>query len=364
MKVLVLDSSQASRVILERLVLTLDATTWVEVTGDPKLALAWVQDTVPDLVLVDSDAGPAGAPDFLRQFRSIPSCAEVPVVVLAEPQERVKLREALEAGANDYIPRPPDREEFRTRCRNLLELRRQRALLEHRAEWLARRVREATEAIREREHDTLLRLAKAGEFRDQDTGGHVVRMAQYCRVIAETLGVDEEECAILESAAPLHDIGKIGVPDEILRLPRRLTPEEFEGIKRHTTMGFEILRGSPSKFLQAGATIALCHHERWDGSGYPGGLSGFDIPLRARIVAVADVYDALSTKRPYKQAWPHGDAMREVIHLSGQHLDPECVQAFRFAESRILGIRENCASTAQEAAGTDENLNDRQLSLL
>jgi two-component system response regulator RpfG len=179
-----------------------------------------------------------------------------------------------------------------------------------------------------REHETLLRLAKAGEYRDEETGNHVVRMAKYSRLIAEELGLQKTECETIELAAPMHDIGKIGIPDHILLKPGKLLPEEFTVMKQHTRIGYEILKDSPSRYLQMGAVIALGHHEKYDGSGYPHGLSGEEIPLPARIVAVADVYDALSSRRCYKPAWSFNDILQLFETQSGQHFDPRCVEAF------------------------------------
>jgi len=365
MKILIVDAQVTGRVVLERLALQLEATTWVEVAGEPRSALQWAKEVVPDLVLFDVGIGTPEAVQLVQSLRRLEGCEEVPLVAVAGADEREALHAALDAGASDYLLRPIDTTEFRVRCRNLLLLRRQQRLMENRAEWLGRKVREATDAIREREVDTLLRLAKAGEHRDEDTGGHVLRMARYSRIIAETLGLEEEECTVIELAAPLHDIGKIGVSDAILLQPRRLTPQEFDAIKIHTTIGYEILRGSPSKYVQAGAGIALCHHERMDGTGYPGGLSSTDIPLRARIVAVADVYDALCTTRPYKPAWSHGQALAEIQRYSGVRFDRDCVEAFRWAEAKVLEVRFGLpdSGTAGTRAGSDA-ADEKQMRLL
>jgi two-component system response regulator RpfG len=235
---------------------------------------------------------------------------------------------ALELGATDFLNKPIDHTECRARFRNLLKLQQQRLIIEGRANWLEEKVAEATQAIRIREHETLLRLGKAGEYRDEETGNHVIRMAKYSRLVAEQLGLNEAECEAIELAAPMHDIGKIGIPDQILLKPGRLSVEEFAVIKQHTRIGYEILRDSPSQYLQMGAVIALGHHEKFNGSGYPQALRGEDIPLVARIVAVADVYDALSSRRCYKPAWSRNDVLTTLNEQSGQHFDPCCVQAF------------------------------------
>ena len=200
-------------------------------------------------------------------------------------------------------------------------------------------VSEAVAAIRVHEQETLLRLAKAGEYRDEETGNHVIRMAKYARLVAEDMGLSRDEAEVIELAAPMHDIGKIGIPDNILQKPSRLPPEEFEVMKRHTLIGYEILKDSPSEFLQMGAVIALGHHEKFNGTGYPFGLQGEDIPLCARIVAVADVYDALTSVRPYKRAWTPREALEFMDRQSGRHFDPRCLQAFHNQIDRVTRIQ-------------------------
>jgi two-component system response regulator RpfG len=185
-----------------------------------------------------------------------------------------------------------------------------------------------------------LRLARAGEYRDENTGNHVERMAGYCHLMARQLGLGEAECEAIERAAPMHDIGKIGIPDRILRKPGQLTDAEFAVMRQHSRIGYEILCGSPSHYLQLGATIALGHHEKFDGSGYPQGLRGEEIPLAARIVAVADVFDALTSVRPYKQAWTLPAALEYLRKHSGGHFDPRCVSAFLAALPDIEQVRE------------------------
>jgi two-component system response regulator RpfG len=185
-----------------------------------------------------------------------------------------------------------------------------------------------------------MRLAKAGEYRDEETGNHIIRMARYSRLIANGLGLDAEECELIEYAAPMHDIGKIGISDTILLKPGRLTPDEFKVMQQHTVFGYEILCDSPSKYLQMGAIIALGHHERYDGTGYPHGLARDAIPLSARIVAIADVFDALTSARPYKEDWPIQDALNYLNAEIGKHFDPVCIAAFHAQFEKILSIRQ------------------------
>ncbi|MCB1923142.1 MAG: HD domain-containing protein, partial [Gammaproteobacteria bacterium] len=200
-------------------------------------------------------------------------------------------------------------------------------------------IADKTRELALRERETLLRLAKAGEYRDSDTNGHVLRMAETARLIAATLGKDAEYCDLIEHAAPMHDIGKIGVPDSILLKPGNLSPKERQIMMHHARIGYEILRDSPSQYLQFGATIAWCHHEHFDGGGYPRGLTGAEIPLEARIVAVADVFDALLSERPYKQPWPLERALELIRSESGRHFDPECVAAMMENLDHIVASR-------------------------
>jgi len=254
--------------------------------------------------------------------------APVPLIIVTGAEDRQIRSDALASGASDFLSRPIDPQEFRARCLNLLALRRSQKLVAERAKWLEDQVMAATREVRTRERETLLRLAKAGEYRDQDTGNHIIRMAKYARLIAEELTLTTMECDEIEAAAPMHDIGKIGIPDHILLKPGRHTPEEQIIMRRHPLIGHEILAGSPSRYLQMGAIIALSHHEKFDGSGYPNGLAGEAIPLTARIVAVADVFDALTSVRPYKTAWTFDEALAFVKAESGRHFDPACVHAF------------------------------------
>jgi two-component system response regulator RpfG len=246
----------------------------------------------------------------------------------------------LEKGATDFILKPIDPYECHARCRNLLSLRRHQRIVLERAQSLEQAVAVATEKILAREHETLFRLAKAGEFRDLETGNHILRMAKYSRLIAEGMGLSQEQCELIEFAAPMHDIGKIGIPDHILLKPGKLDPQEFEIMKQHPVIGFEILQHSPSKFLSLGAEIALGHHEKFDGSGYPLGAKAEGIPLEARIVAVADIYDALTSARPYKKAWSTEEAVSFLTSNKGSHLDPDCVDAFNAQFGKISLIQQ------------------------
>jgi two-component system response regulator RpfG len=212
-------------------------------------------------------------------------------------------------------------------------------------------VEDATREVREREKETLLRLARAGEFRDEETGYHLIRMSRYARLIAGAIGLEREEIETVELAAPLHDIGKIGIPDQILLKPSKLDDTEWQVMRRHPVIGHEILKGSASKYVRMGALIALGHHEKYDGSGYPNGLVGDHIPLCARIVAVADVYDALTSIRPYKPAWSSDKAFEYLVSQRGRHFDPRLVEAFAARRKEIEEIQTEWRDPHNGSAG-------------
>ena len=336
--ILIIDDQLTSRRILQQLVSTLERNIVVEAFANPIEALGWTTKKTADLVLVDYKMPEMNGVDFIRKFRTSPACAHIPVIMVTSIDDISVRYEALEAGATDFLMKPVDHHECRARCRNLLTQSQQYKIISDRSRWLERRVAEATSEIRLRERETLLRLARAGEYRDEETGNHIIRMAKYSRIIAEQLGFSEEEAEVLEMSAPMHDIGKIGIRDGILLKPGKLTTEEFEIMKSHTTIGYEILKDSPSKFLQMGGVIALGHHEKFDGTGYPYGSKGEEIPIEARIVAVADVYDALVSVRPYKNAWSMQAALEYMESHSGKHFDPECFAAFKSQLTKVTKI--------------------------
>ena len=337
--ILIIDDQLTSRKILQQLVATLEQHLTVEGFANPVKALEWTTNKTADLVLVDYKMPEMNGIEFIQKFRANPANAYIPVIMVTSIEDINVRYEALEAGATDFLMKPVDHHECRARCRNLLTQCQQYKIISDRSRWLERRVAEATSEIRLRERETLLRLARAGEYRDEETGNHVIRMAKYSRVIAEQLGFSEADAEVIEMAAPMHDIGKIGIQDDILLKPGKLTTEEFEIMKNHTMIGYEILKDSPSKYLQMGAIIALGHHEKFDGTGYPYGKKDEEIPIEARIVAVADVYDALVSERPYKNAWSMQAALEYMESHSGKHFDPECFAVFKSQLDKVAKIQ-------------------------
>lgn len=338
MNVLIVDDQPSARTMLRHVVEAIGPGVRAADFGSPVEALRWSEGNVTDLVLLDFRMPEMDGLEFARRFRRSLSRRDVPIVLISVVGDEPVRQAALEAGVIDFLVKPVRPRELRTRCKNLLQMRQQGESVKERARSLESRVLEGLHEVEQRERETLYRLAKAIEYRDLGTGIHLLRMSHYAEVIAEALGMPDEETRILTSAAPLHDIGKIGIPDAVLLKRGSLTDEEFAVMRRHPLIGYEILRDSRSRFVQMGALIALRHHERWDGSGYPDGLKGDTIPLPARIVAVADVFDALTSVRPYKPAWSPEEALSYLKSHSGTLFDPACVDVVVGQQARFLEI--------------------------
>lgn len=336
--VLIIDDTEINLILFAALVKKLDDCV-AHTFAQARDALEWVRGNEIDLVIVDYMMPDMDGLEFIQQMRAIPGHDSVPVVMItANDQKQLRYR-ALDLGANDFLTKPVDKVEFLARTRNMLLVSDARKQLTNRAAWLADEVRKATAEIVARERETVFRLCKAAEYRDPETGAHILRMAHYSQLIARGMGLPVSDQELLLEAAPMHDIGKVGIADKILLKPGRLDAEEFEIMKQHAIYGYELLQGSSSRVLQAGAEIARGHHEKFDGTGYPAGIGGADIPLFSRIVAVADVFDALTSERPYKKAWTLEAAVDFLVQGSGTHFDPACVQAFLNAWDEVLEIR-------------------------
>ncbi len=338
-QVVIVDDAEINLVLFQALVKRMGNSESITFS-DALQGLNWAKTHDFDLLIVDYMMPGLDGIAFIEQLRAMPEKVNLPILMItANDQKQIRYR-ALDVGATDFLTKPVDKVEFMARANNMLQLGASRKALADRAAWLAEEVRKATAEIVRRERETVIRLSKAAEYRDPETGAHILRMAHYSELIAKALGLSKAEQELLLEAAPMHDIGKVGIADNILLKPGRLTPEEFEVMKQHAVYGHEILKGSQSRVLQAGAEIARDHHEKFDGSGYPNGLAGADIPIFSRIVAVADVFDALTSERPYKKAWTLERASEHIKASSGTHFDPQCVDAFFSNWDAVLEIRQ------------------------
>jgi putative two-component system response regulator len=338
MHVMIIDDNPMSLDFMARLVTRIEECTAL-CFQHPEEALAAITSPVPDVILLDQVMPAMDGLTVLRHIRAHPQVSDVPVIMVTADDSNEMRIQALDAGASDFLNKPVRVPELRARLRNLLKLRQSQKLLHDRAALLADQVDSALAEVRERELELLTRLCKAAEFRDPDTGAHIDRMSRYSLLIAQALGLPADECRAIQLAAPLHDVGKLGIPDAILLKPGRLNDEEMAVMRRHPDIGYSILKESRSPLIRLGAAIAHSHHEKWDGSGYPAGMGGDAIPLAGRIVAVADVFDALTTGRPYKRAWEPDEAHRFLLDGRGRHFDPACLDAFFGRWNDILEVR-------------------------
>lgn len=326
-RILIVDDEEVNCLLLERILQPAGFTLTKRVTDSRQVLPVFVE-YQPDLILLDLHMPFFNGFDVMKQLLPrIPRQSYLPILVLtADANPEVK-RRALADGATDFLTKPFDASEVVLRIRNLLSTRSLHLQLQQQNEHLEEKVRERTLELEAAQVEILERLAVAAEYRDDATGEHARRVGDLSRRVAQTLGLGEDQAEMLGWAATLHDVGKIGIPDQILLKPGRLTPAEFDIIRTHTTIGARILSGSRFPLLQMAEEIALTHHERWDGNGYLG-LIGDAIPLVGRIVALADAYDAMTHERPYKKALPPEEAMAEVRRQSGFHFDPRVVEAF------------------------------------
>lgn len=359
-KIVIVDDEPVNIKVVQRL-LKIEGYEHVVTTCDSREAVALIQQETPDLVLLDLMMPHVSGLDILAAVRQDPLVHLTPVVILTASTDNQTRVDALRGGANDFLNKPVDPNELAPRVGNLLTLKRHQDRLQDYSKELERAVRARTAELEASRRDLLHCLARASEFRDDDTGYHVIRVGRYARLIAETMGMDDAYCDLIEQAAQLHDVGKIGVADSVLKKPGRLTQEEFDlmqshaaigkrmlqqispqeelALRRHTDIGAKVLSAANSPILDMACRIALTHHERWDGTGYPLGLKGEDIPIEGRITAVADVFDALSTKRCYKEAFPIDKCFEIMSNERNQHFDGRILDLFLSKRSEIVQIQ-------------------------
>lgn len=328
-RILVVDDELSNVRMLEQLLRKWECG-HIHSTTDSRETMALYQQFEPDVVLLDLMMPMLDGFQVMEQLRAIiPQNYYLPVIVLTADISSSTRHRALAAGARDFLTKPFDIVELSLRVSNLVESCRMHKELQSQNRILDEKVLERTQALASSELETIECLAMAAEYRDDDTGQHTQRVGHTAGLLARGLNLPEDRIELIRRAAPLHDTGKIGIVDAILLKTDRLTPEEFAVMKTHAEIGHQILARHHTPSLQLAAVIAWTHHERWEGRGYPRGLEGEDIPLEGRIVSVADVFDALTHERPYKQAWPVEEAVAEITAQSGKQFDPQVVDAFR-----------------------------------
>lgn len=300
------------------------------INGESAIEIA--KKSPPDLILLDIMMPGMDGYQVCKALKSDPVTHNIPVIFVSAKNEVEDESIGFDCGAVDYITKPISAILVKKRVRLHLNLYDQKRHLAH-------EVDERTHELEKSRLDIVNRLGMAAEYKDNETGLHVKRMSEYSKIIALTLGFSQQDAELLKQAAPMHDIGKIGIPDHILLKPGKFEADEWEIMKTHVNIGGEILKEGDSVLLKWAGIIAMTHHEKWDGSGYPNGLKAEEIPLIGRIVAVADVFDALTSSRPYKKAWSIEDACDLIKNESGKHFDPSVVDAFSHSLDRILAYR-------------------------
>ncbi|WP_291421089.1 HD domain-containing phosphohydrolase [Devosia sp.] len=325
---LIVDDSRSSLALLGSIVREIVGDD-IELCLNPLEALRRCEERQFDLLLVDHIMPGMDGIAVIEALRNCDNYRTVPMVMVTSDIDKAIRIEAIRVGANDFLTKPFDPIELKARITNLLALRGAQVELADHANRLSREVAKATAHLLAREEEIIWRLARAIEYRDGDTGEHVSRVAQISQIIGQGLGLTPQHCRMVYLAAPLHDIGKIAIADAILSKPGKLTAEEMARMREHVTIGARILADADSDLIRTAELIAQSHHEKWDGTGYPNRISGEAIPIEARIVALADVFDALCSERPYKRAWPIDEAYAEIVRCSGTHFDPACVASFQ-----------------------------------
>lgn len=294
---------------------------------EPLDALMYCLQNKVDMILIDYMMPNINGLEFIEEFRKNKKNIPIIMITAAGDDENVH-KKAFDLGVSDFLSKPVNALVFEARVLNLLSNYQNKILLESKAKLLESEIEKATKDLINREHETLKILGKTAEYKDPETATHVARVSHYSKLLAKEYGLNEKEQDLIFYAAPFHDLGKVGIEDKILLKPGKLDEAEFEIMKTHATMGYEILKDSKSDYLIAGALIALNHHEKYDGSGYPKGSKAEDIHIYGRIVAIADVFDALTSHRPYKKAWSFDDALSFLEKESSKHFDPNLVNLF------------------------------------
>jgi putative two-component system response regulator len=312
----------------------------IRFTCDPREVCDIYKSFWPDMVLLDLNMPHMNGFQVMEELKKVEQRDYVPVLVLTAQTDRESRLKALRAGAKDFLLKPFDLVEVIHRIQNMLEVRLIQNKLRNQNFNLEEKVQERTKELYRTQLSVIQRLGRAAEYRDNETGNHVLRMSKVAALLARHMGFDEKHCDLILNAAPMHDVGKIGIPDGILLKPGKHDLEEWGVMRTHAEIGYHILSDDPSELMQLAARIALEHHEKWDGSGYPNGLKGEEISIEARITTVSDVFDALTSERPYKRAWPIEDAVKYIEEQKGVSFDPQIVEKFKEVVPDIIRIKD------------------------
>ncbi len=338
-KILIVDDNRSNVALLEA-VLEEEEYENLFSTTDPFQVMPLYREHKFDLILLDIRMPGMSGIEVLKQFKNILQNEYLPIIVLTAQTDQETRQQALAAGAKDFITKPFEDWEVLLRIKNTLQTRLYYTRQILRANLLEDEVAKRTSEIRATQFEIVQRLGAAGELRDNETGAHVQRMSHICSLLAEKRGMGKEYSELMLYASTMHDVGKIGIPDSILLKPSKLSQEEWQLMRQHPTIGARIIGNNPSKLITLARETALYHHEKWDGSGYPHGLVGEQIPIAARIAAVSDVFDALTSERPYKRAWPVEKAITILQEEAGKHFEPLCVELFLDNLPQIRQIKE------------------------
>lgn len=305
----------------------------IKIAKTGKRAIEIAEKVIPDIILLDIMMPEMNGYEVCRRLKMNPDTSNIPIIFITAKNELVDEVNGFEIGAVDYITKPVVAPIVLARVKNHLKLYNLNRELE-------RKVQERTQELVETRFEIIKRLAIAAEYKDNDTGMHIFRIGKYCKIIALNYGFNEDDANLLFEVSSMHDVGKIGIPDSILQKPGKLDYNEFEIVKTHCDIGTKIIGEHDSVLLKIARVIAKQHHEKWDGTGYPDKLKGTEVNIFARIVAVADVFDALTSKRPYKEPWKLDDAIELIKSEAGKHFDPDVVEAFRKGLEDIVKIRD------------------------
>lgn len=336
-RILIIDDEPANLKLLNKIIESQGYENLVLIQ-DPREVLECYKEQATDLILLDINMPYMDGYEVIKQLKELNDPLMPPIIVLTAQHGQEYLLRALNEGARDFVTKPFDRVELLARVRNLMEAHLAHRMIHDQKSVLDELVRQRTKELHKAQLEVVNRLGMAAEYRDEDTGSHIVRMSHICFLLAQGVGWNQSDAELILNASPMHDVGKIGIPDGIMLKPAKLDADEWTIMKTHATIGGKLLKDETSPLMKMACEIALTHHEKWNGSGYPMGLSGDAIPQSGRIAALADVFDALTSERPYKKAWTIEAAVDLIKNESGQHFDPALVDVFLIKLPQIIKI--------------------------